>query len=676
MPFQLKSELRARRAGQGGMYVSRNPDAIPPSFMRELRNCSLENDAWETEPGATALGANLGTPVAMLTQWTPVPGVYRLIAVGKNGTVYRSADAGETWQAIYTGLQPGALVVPVEGGQEESGRVKKLFLFGAGMPLVISGDTTGAADGLPDPTVPLAVVESLDEGPLAPGQYFYGYTFETLYGESLYQGTGGALFITKPGGAKGSLTIPQGPPGTIGRNVYRTKVGPGGVAGAVGAGPYFLLHIDGNDVATPQDDTPDSELDTTTTAPYRNTTASIHLMAKPPTDWRGEGTGVTPVTGFMAENRLVGVGSSVAPHQLYVSSDLDHENFTDEIRVYPIYPGEGERLVAGFYWKQRAWLFKQPVGLYTLDTRSLDLDEWQVGKLTDAVGIAGPRAYCLVEASEVGFDDVVFLSPDLAWHRLTKAASYQFGDASTGAISETTFGQWIRDHADLLHGWFAQMLFYSEIAEVQAGIRLKGSPDEAPYNNIRVKANIARVGQFGVRFHWSDYPASEALTLARLLDGSVSPLAGGLDGAVRRLHDYKIHAVDGAVYYRSEFWHHDDNFQDIGGDLKLLLKAWHFVTVEYESVGSWPLVLEVYVDGVLVKTLEIPMARGGFILDSSHLDQAVLSGPEMVVYTKRLFGRGRRISMRGYVREVGQYFRVVNLVTGWSPAGIPGGNKL
>ena len=668
----LRVELRARRAAQGGEFYSRNPDAIPPTFLKEYLNCTFEHDAWETEPGAILLEGTIPENVGTLVQWTPTAGVYRLIAIGRGGGIYKSTDNGASWFLMAAGLlSANALIVAVECGAEIAGNPRKLVLFGGGHPIVIVGDTSGVGDpGVANPTAPPTGAEdTTTSGAIPTGNYWWVYTFATALGGESLPSPLLTFPITNPLGAKANLTIPVSSESAVTkRRIYRSSAAP--------QEPYRLVgEIFDNFTTAYVDNAPPGSVSAALVPPKFNSTPGIHRISRPPVDWD---TG-PPVSGFLGEGRLLGLGSSAAAHQVYVSSGTDHEDFLTLTRIIPVYPGEGEGLVAGFFWKQQGWLFKQPTGIYALDTSALDLDLWRPIRHTGSLGIAGPLAYAIVEgpAATDPFDDVLFLAPDASWHRLTRVAANQEGDAFVSSISELTMGQFIRDVVDLEHIWYAQMIHFGDIQEVQAAVRRRTSPEEDPLNNLRIKCSLRQLATFGLRFHHSNFPSCEAVLMVRKPDGRRRPLAGGY-GQVRELHNPDRYDLDGVAAYASAFFTHDDSFQELGEDLKLSMKNFHFVTLEYDQIGQWPLHLDVYIDGRFTERLEIPMARAGFILDVAETDidhvTSVYSPP--IRFTRRLHGRGRRIAFRGWLATPGQRFAIVNLFIGWSPAGITGGNKL
>jgi hypothetical protein len=326
-------------------------------------------------------------------------------------------------------------------------------------------------------------------------------------------------------------------------------------------------------------------------------------------------------------------------------------------RVIPVYPGEGERLVAGFFWKQQGWLFKQPTGIYTLDTSALDLDLWRPIRQTNSLGIAGPLAYAIVEgpAATDPFDDVP-PGADASWHRLTRVAANQEGDAFVSSISELTMGQFIRDVVDLTHIWFAQMIHFADIHEVQAAVRWRlGAPDQ-PLNNLRIKCNLRQLSAYGIRFHHSDFPC-EALTMARKPDVASPPRRQVRPGALHNLTATTSTACM-ATSPRSSRRRLPSGDRE---DLKLSMKTFP-VTLEYDGVGQWPLGLRVYRRAPPAK-LDFPMARGPSWARPAPTSTTSRASARPSASRGGCAGVSR-IAFHGGVNKPGQHFAVVNLTSG------------
>jgi hypothetical protein len=98
--------VRPVRAAQGGEFTSKNANVVTTQFLKALVNCTIENDHWETEPGARQLNPVPieGEPtIVTVYHWEPTPGVRRLIACTQTGKILKSSDGGGSWDVLATG---------------------------------------------------------------------------------------------------------------------------------------------------------------------------------------------------------------------------------------------------------------------------------------------------------------------------------------------------------------------------------------------------------------------------------------------------------------------------------------------------------------------------------------------------------------------------------------------
>ena len=553
--------------------------------------------------------------------------------------------------------------IPVEGGNELAGRLKKLFLYRAARPPAV---VTGDADvdtGILDPTVHPVATKVLEPGLITPGVHWYYYTFYNAIGETAPIQAQVAVDVSNANQAQVDLAFSRGPEGaglsqTLGRILYRSR--------ANETKGWRLVVIQNNDDTTYRDNVPDSQLEAVTT-PVHNGTRSVHQITRPPADWHD---GNQPAAGFILEGRMAAFGNNNGLHMLYVSSLIDHEDFLSDPLTFPVFSGQGEKIIAGIYWRGQGWLWKRPRGIYRIDSRQLNPLDWQVHEHSKAVGCAGPRALTLVrgQARQQFFDDVLFLAPDGSWHRLSKTAAYQEGDVNASSISYATFGEFIRENVEKTRLEAAQMIYFDEIEEVWAALTLRGGS----LNTLRIKANLKRLEEYGIRFHHSTFPECEALALKINADFTVRPMAGGSGGFVRELAHPSY--SDAGVAYQSEWWTHDDDFGELGDQYRLNMKNFHWLIVEGISAGDWPITVEVYIDGLYRYSLQFSMLGKdtGFVLDRDLLDVAAVGTLRPLFGQRRLRGRGRRIAFRAYVNTQGQFFKISRIQVGFSLGGFSG----
>jgi hypothetical protein len=144
---------------------------------------------------------------------------------------------------------------------------------------------------------------------------------------------------------------------------------------------------------------------------YRN-------LLDPPTDLA---TSDYSSIGVIHQNRLWLFGT----HRAYASDDDDHETFTSGGGQFPVFPGEGDRIIGAVSWKGNLFVFKKPYGVYRLVDNGT-LSTWYFQKLSSEFGASGPNG--TLEA----LDDLLVSNSSGTVTSL--AATQKFGDVESGDI--------------------------------------------------------------------------------------------------------------------------------------------------------------------------------------------------------------------------------------------------
>lgn len=155
--------------------------------------------------------------------------------------------------------------------------------------------------------------------------------------------------------------------------------------------------------------------------------ATIAPISDPPLDWNESHTGNRPTFGTIHANRLWAWGGGEQPHQIYVSSLDDHEDFTTDPLSFTVFSNIGDRLVSGAAFSQRIFLFKWPRGIFVFDTADPDVRNWIPVPISTALGCA-QSPYAVVTTDT----DAIFLTPDGTFHKLSSV------DSLTGVLSSDT----------------------------------------------------------------------------------------------------------------------------------------------------------------------------------------------------------------------------------------------
>lgn len=139
--------------GAAGLITDIAQTNTPSAALVRATNCSFFNGYCEKEPGSRRWNSEaLPSGIVALKDWWPTSEVQRLIAVTREGKVYRFRQFDTVSEITAVDDAPESLngnnfVQLIAGGQEDAGMNRKLFIFTGANPVqVISGDGTTRRD--------------------------------------------------------------------------------------------------------------------------------------------------------------------------------------------------------------------------------------------------------------------------------------------------------------------------------------------------------------------------------------------------------------------------------------------------------------------------------------------------------------------------------------------------
>lgn len=366
-------------------------------------------------------------------------------------------------------------------------------------------------------------------------------------------------------------------------------------------------------------------------------------VTTPPADWAGDGN--YPTFGCVHQQRMFAGGNASDPHRLYYSSITDHQTFTGTgagaAGTIPVYPGQGEKLIAAYSVRGALILWKYPVGIYVLQTQDPDPTTWSVEVLSLAVG--GLNANTVVQIE----NDVLFLDRHGMVHSLT--ATNDFGDFNTGNISDLNDMQpFMKEETNRLFLHRAHGLYYTNKRQAWFYVPRKGF--ENP--NLRIQLGIEHNAQSdgtasGIvpRFFLSRRDqASSSWLRPDEVEGIPKPVIGEDDGCIYLLdQDAKNKHGEG---YPIEFSTSNTDFAFVDQSLATKQKNGEFMEIVYEpDEGEAALSVDVFWDDRWYDNIIFNLGGAGVALDVFVLDLDVLGSSGVKEVRKRLIGSGRRFRM-------------------------------
>lgn len=357
--------------------------------------------------------------------------------------------------------------------------------------------------------------------------------------------------------------------------------------------------------------------------------AATANLANPPADWTGANQ-----PGFLFQHGgfFWGGGNANDPHRVYRSLQTDHEDYTTTPYSRPIFPGEGNRLVAGISFKQFALLFKEPTGVYGLDTRDANPANWTAFRIGSG-GAGGPHLVALLPS------DVLSVDPLGHWYLVS--ASQEAGEVKAESFSQTQLGTWAHDHINRAQLPYADLVSYEDKRQ----LLLAYAPLGQTAKTERLELDISGLPDLGARWIFADRDDNAALFI-RTQDGGVQiPAMGDLAGQLWEL-DRVTRAVDGQPF-TFEWFLRDTDFSQVlkraaGRKFRLV-----FMQLIYDHRSAATHTVEVYRDGMKKQDVAFVLPGGGATLP---VTLPFTLGIESLRPTRprRLKGVASRVAFRGF----------------------------
>lgn len=358
------------------------------------------------------------------------------------------------------------------------------------------------------------------------------------------------------------------------------------------------------------------------------TDQAMNQIANPAADWNAGG----PTFGVQHANRLWAGGNGSDPHRVYYSTTGDHTNFTGTgSGNLSVFPGEGERLVGGISFKGMLILFKYPTGVFVVDTRDANIQNWSVAHLSRAVGGVNQHSILPIE------NDVLYLDHGGGIHLLS--ATSEFGDLNTSDIGQLAdITSFMRQDVSLNGIRKATGVWYAAKRQAWFSMPQKGSS----VNDLRLILDYSAGNQLP-RFLLSRRDEATAYWMRPDSNGVYKPAFGDDNGFAWQL-DTPFFAKDGLAYQMIlESANTDLSFVD--ATLATKQKNGQFLEVVSESRGDWDLTVNVYWDDILTDTLQFNMGAGGAVLGEFELDVDTLGSDAIQSSRQRMEGSGRRVKL-------------------------------
>lgn len=368
--------------------------------------------------------------------------------------------------------------------------------------------------------------------------------------------------------------------------------------------------------------------------------ATTANLSTPPADWSGANQ---PSFGFIHAGRFMAGGNLNDPHRIYYSTTASHEDVAGGGSI-SVYPGEGEKLVAGVSFKGLIVLWKYPRGVYLIDTSDPTPSNWIVKAHSRKIGGVSPLGIAEVD------NDIIFVDATGNFHLLS--AVQEFGDTSSSNISRTNdIYSFIQGNMNLAQLSQVRAVYYDAKREAHFAMAGLGST----VNNTRFVIDFNRSDAF--RFRVSDRDTCQSLWLRKDTTTLVPRLTSGDNAGFVWSMDQDTKSKDG-VGYSGAFQTGQIDFSSVDPALATKRKIGDFLECIVQPTGNWDLTVQIYWDGVLVQTVTFNQGSEGAVLGAFILGTDALAGTQILNRKRRIIGSGRRFALAGSNSTAGQDFAV------------------
>lgn len=388
--------------------------------------------------------------------------------------------------------------------------------------------------------------------------------------------------------------------------------------------------------------------------------ATLSSFSNPPADWSGSNQ---PGGAVMHEGRIF----AWMKHTVYVSTLIDHSDFnTGEPPIFEIMPGESEFINAAISMPGATstagsllYLSKFPRGIYRLDTSDIFSLISPLDKINSDIAIAGPNAWCRVG------NDIWFVSTNGSIHSLQalEAAPNDLKDSDITAL--LNMEQWIKDNVDLNRIKFARAIY----DEINKEVRFCFTAKDETRNGTCLVIDISRPSQPRVAMDERS-TIWEASFLYREATGLQNIYSGGTGGFIYKNNQASRNLNNTA--YLGDFEYPSTDFGFADPQIAQLEKRFDWLEVTITPTGSFNISFDLFIDGRFSQTVQMSLGNTGAALGSFILGTSRLGGQSIINHKARIFGHGRRLSIRGYNSALNQDFSISEITVHLKPLGTKG----
>jgi len=358
------------------------------------------------------------------------------------------------------------------------------------------------------------------------------------------------------------------------------------------------------------------------------TTSNIGALA--PSDWTSTNQ-PTFLVRFRAS--LAGGGNINDPHRLYISTATDHEDFSGGAGglSLSVFPGEGQRLVAGLSALGRVFLWKYPTGVYYVANDDIASGNWTIRRITGQYGaVASPHSVCQIDQGTIAF-----LSAAGELILMQETSGSLLGVEFINLTKDLGLRTFVRDNFNLGRLEKSQLRWYTDKLQLHILLCATGSTTEDRRLIIDFAGERARV-------HMSTKDKNNSIWMELDTDHIPRPIIGDNIGFVRKI-DQTDRSLETVTPYQMVVHTVPTDFSDLDSGYAVK-KLFYRLHLEYETTGNYDVAAEIFIDNQSKGTVFFNQGSPGSILPFQL--PGVLGGADIKRRTRAIAGEGYTFSVR------------------------------
>lgn len=367
-----------------------------------------------------------------------------------------------------------------------------------------------------------------------------------------------------------------------------------------------------------------------------------------------------PAAAIYHDARIYAFGLDNAPHAYYVSSLLDHGDFSIDNggRVKQIFPGEGDELSALVSFGGTVlYAFKYPYGIYRVDTTNVTSYQLPAERVRDDVGCAGPGAVIKVGA------DVYFVSGNgrlYSLASLTPDSDVKDADI-TAALNVDGY---IDDNFDKSRRKWVQLRYNEKSKELYYFFTSFSSQNEV--NDKCLVFNLNTPGVVKI----SKYEQGEYFNAAwRYIDSSNDEalLVAGYGGKAFNI-DSENRSVDGGAF-TATIETPETDLRWVNQGLQGRTKRFDYLELTVVPSGAYDITATFIIDGKDAITRTIDLSDSVAAYDAAVYDTDTYGGTRVIKKRIPINAWGETIAINLTNSGLNEEFKLVNMRLYFKPTG-------